>query len=227
MTDTVLAVPSLVTTLSITAGAISGALHARSRRLDITGIALVALCTGIGGGAIRDVILGQDVPFFLVSNALGVAAVGAIAGYFFTRIVSHLNPAIFTVDTLLIGVWVVIGAEKALNEHLSASAAVMLGVITAVGGGVLRDVLCREVPTALMPGQWVAASAIASALAFVGVDTWTGQRTLATVLAIVVASGLRLASAKRGWVTPDAVTASRRIRQWVRLGGGDGGEPSK
>ncbi|MDZ7576559.1 MAG: TRIC cation channel family protein, partial [Candidatus Nanopelagicales bacterium] len=130
-----------------------------------------------------------------------------------------------TVDTLLIGVWVVIGAEKALNENLSASAAVLLGVITAVGGGVLRDVLCREVPTALMPGQWVAASAIAAALAFVGVDTWTGQRTLATVLAIVVASGLRLASAKRGWVTPDAVTASRRIRQWVGLGGGD--EPKK
>lgn len=218
MSDAVLAVPTLVSTLSITCGAISGALHASTRRLDVMGIALVAVCTGVGGGAIRDVILGHDIPSFLLGGSLAVAFLGAAVGYFFARLVSHLAPAVFVVDTLLIGAWVVVGAEKALNEHLAVTAAALLGVISAVGGGLLRDVLCREVPTALMPGQWVAAAAITAAFVFVAVDAWTGHRELATVLAIVVASGLRLASAKFGWITPDAVTASRRMRQWVGFG---------
>ena len=88
-----------------------------------------------------------------------MAVIGAVAGYFFGKLVSELEPAIYVLDTLLIGVWVVIGAEKALALDLPYSAAVFLGLTTAIGGGLLRDVLCRNIPTALMPGQWVAASA--------------------------------------------------------------------
>lgn len=217
MSDTVLAVPSLVTTLSLTGGAISGALHASSRRMDITGIALVAVCTGVGGGAIRDVILGHNVPSFLMGNAIAMAMIGAIAGYFFARIVKQFKPAIFTLDSLLIGAWVVIGAETALNEDLSRSAAIFLGLVTAIGGGVLRDLLCREIPTALMPGQWVAGAAIVAALAFVGIEGWTGNRPLATTLAIITATALRVGSARYGWMTPDAVRSSTRLRQWIGL----------
>jgi uncharacterized membrane protein YeiH len=214
MASEVLAVPGIVDVIAVTGGAISGALHATTRRMDIMGIGVVAICTGVGGGAIRDIIVGQSVPIFLIQPYLLMAAIGAVAGFFFARLVSELEPAIFVVDSLIIGVWVVIGAEKALGLDLSRSAAVFLGLTTAIGGGLLRDVLCRETPTALMPGQWVAGAAIVAALLFVGLDDVL-PRQYAEFTAIIAAAALRLASARFQWFTPDAVAMSHRLRVWL------------
>lgn len=219
MNGEVLSLPGIVDTMAITGGGISGALHATRLRMDLVGIAFVAICTGVGGGAIRDVILGQDVPVFLVRNFVGMAAIGAVAGYFFAKLVSELTPAIFVMDTLLIGIWVVIGAEKALAVGLSPTAAAFLGLTTAIGGGMLRDVLCRQVPTALMPGEWVAGAAIVAAVAFITVDTFTGARVAAEVCAIAGATALRALSARFRWITPDALTASDRLHEWLGLRG--------
>ncbi len=213
----VLAVPTLIEVAAVTGGAIAGALHARKRHMDFMGIAFVAICTGVGGGAIRDVLLGNAVPVFLLQNFILMAVVGAVAGYFFGALVSELEPAIYVLDTLLIGVWVVIGAEKGLAVGLAAAAAVFLGLTTAIGGGLLRDVLCRNVPTALMPGQWVAAAAIVSAVLFVTIEHFTGWRGVAEVVAIAAAALLRALSARYNWVTPDAVDASTRFRRWLGL----------
>lgn len=214
----VLTVPTLVEVAAVTGGAISGSLHAKKRRMDLMGIGIVAICTGVGGGAIRDVILGQSVPIFLIQPYVLMAIIGAVAGYFFGRLVSELEPAIYVLDTLLIGVWVVIGAEKALALGLPNSAAVFLGLTTAIGGGLLRDVLCRNVPTALMPGQFVAASAGVAALLFVTIEYFTDARAIAEAVAIVGATSLRALSAHFNWVTPDAVDASARFRRWLGLG---------
>ena len=216
MAADILAVPTLVEVAAVTGGAISGALHASKRRMDLMGIGIVAICTGVGGGAIRDVILGNSVPIFLIQNYVLMAMIGAVAGYFFGRLVSELEPAIYVLDTLLIGVWVVIGAEKALSLDLPYSAAVFLGLTTAIGGGLLRDVLCRNVPTALMPGQFVAAAAIVAAFLFVTIEYFTDLRTVAEAVAIAGATLLRALSARFNWVTPDAVDASARLRR--RLG---------
>ncbi len=214
----VLTVPTLVEVAAVTGGAISGALHAKKRRMDLMGIAIVAICTGVGGGAIRDVILGTSVPVFLIQPYVLMAVIGAVAGYFFGRLVSELTPAIYVLDTLLIGVWVVIGAEKALQLDLPNSAAVFLGLTTAIGGGLLRDVLCRNVPTALMPGQWVAAAAVVAAVLFVTIEYFTDARTVAEAVAIFGAAALRALSARYNWITPDAVDASARFRRWLGLG---------
>ena len=217
MSASVLAVPGFVETIAVTGGAMSGALHATRHNMDFMGIALVAICTGVGGGAIRDVVVGHTVPIFLIQPYLLMAAIGAVAGFFFARLVAELEPAIFVVDSLIIGVWVVIGAEKALGLDLSRSAAVFLGLTTAIGGGLLRDVLCRETPTALMPGQWVAGAAIVAALIFVGLDQIVPAREIAEFTAIMAATALRLLSAKYNWITPDAVTMSNRFRVWLGL----------
>lgn len=214
----VLTVPTLIEVAAVTGGAISGALHAKKRHMDLMGIGIVAICTGVGGGAIRDVILGTSVPVFLIQPYVLMAVIGAVAGYFFGRIVSELTPAIYVLDTLLIGVWVVIGAEKALQLDLPNSAAVFLGLTTAIGGGLLRDVLCRNVPTALMPGQWVAAAAVVAAVLFVTIEYFTDARTVAEAVAIIGATTLRALSAKFNWITPDAVDASQRLRRWLGLG---------
>lgn len=217
MSEAALAIPSLITAVAVTGGGMSGALHASRRNMDMTGIAFVALCTGVGGGAIRDVLLGHTVPIFLIQPFLAMAMIGALAGVFFARVVRQLGPAIYIIDSVLIGAWVVMGAEKALQLDLSKSAAVFLGVTTAVGGGIIRDVLCRETPTALMPGQWVAASALFSSIAFVIVDSSTGNRIAAQALAIALATGLRMASAQFDWVTPSAMTMSTDLNRWMGL----------
>lgn len=217
MSAAVLAVPSLVETIAVTGGGMSGALHATKRHMDLMGIAIVAICTGVGGGAIRDVVIGQSVPVFLIQSYVAMAGIGALAGYFFARLVAQLEPAIYVVDSLLIGVWVVIGAQKAIMLGMSTSAAVFLGTTTAIGGGLLRDVLCRETPTALMPGQWVAGAAIVAALIYVSLDGWTSMRVLAETTAILAATTLRLLSARYGWITPDAVHTSERLREWLGL----------
>lgn len=217
MSEAALAIPGLITTVAVTGGGMSGALHASRRNMDLVGIAFVALCTGVGGGAIRDVLLGHTVPIFLIQPFLAMAMIGALAGVFFARLVRQLGPAIYIIDSVLIGAWVVMGAEKALQLDLSRTAAVFLGVTTAVGGGIVRDVLCRETPTALMPGQWVAAAALLSSVAFVTVDSYAGNRIAAQVLAIALATGLRMASAQFDWVTPDAMTMSTELNRWMGL----------
>jgi uncharacterized membrane protein YeiH len=217
MSEAALAIPGLITTVAVTGGGMSGALHASRRNMDLVGIAFVAVCTGVGGGAIRDVLLGNSVPIFLIQPYLAMALIGAIAGVFFARLVRRLGPAIYIIDSVLIGAWVVMGAEKALRLDLSASAAVFLGVTTAVAGGIVRDVLCRETPTALMPGQWVAAAAVLSSLVFVIMDSATDNRILAQALAIAIATGLRMASAQFDWVTPDAMTMSKHLNRWLGL----------
>lgn len=218
MSQATIAIPTLLTTVAVTGGGMSGALHATRRNMDLTGIAIVAVCTGVGGGALRDILLGHGIPTFLIRDWLAMALIGALAGYFFARFVEQLGPAIYVIDSLLIGVWVVFGAEKALQEDLSKSGAILIGVITAVGGGIIRDVLCRETPTALMPGQWVAGAAALASVLFVAIDTWTDNRLAAEVVAIGVATGLRMASARYGWVTPNAISMSARLRKSIGIG---------
>jgi uncharacterized membrane protein YeiH len=216
MTD-VLSVPTAIVTVAVIGGSISGALHGGRRHMDSTGILMVAVVTGLGGGAIRDILLAQSVPGFLLNNLIALALIGALAGFFFTRLVEFLTPAIFVVDTLLIGVWVIVGAEEAQNVAVPPVSAVFVGVTTAVGGGLIRDVLCREVPSALMPGEFVAASALAAAVLFVAIDELTGNQPVAEAVAIMTALLLRVASARLGWITPNAVDLSDRMREWLGL----------
>lgn len=212
MSTAMLSLPGVVEVLAVTGGAMTGALHAVRQRMDLMGVALVSVVTGVGGGATRDVLLGQAVPVFLIRNFIGMAIIGAIAGYFFARLVRQLEPAIFVMDTLLIGAWVVIGAEKALALKLPIIAAIFTGLIASVSGGLIRDILSRQVPTAFMPGQWVGAAALAAAVVFVAVDTFEGGRVAAQIAALATASGLRVLSLVRGWRTHDALSAADRLQ---------------
>ena len=212
MIEQVLTLPPLIDTVAITAGALSGALHATRRDLDAVGILAVSICTAIGGGAIRDVVLQVGIPTFLVAaNYFAYAALGAVAGYFFAGLVRTWVPVLVMLDSLLIGVWVVIGAEKTLAADLSVTTAVFLALVTATGGGVLRDLLCRETPAVLQPGQYYALAALISAVVFVaalslGLSVWWAQG-----LAVAVATGLRFVSMRVNLRTPVPTDLTDRI----------------
>ena len=203
MSGTVLALPPLLDTAAITAGALSGSLHASRRGLDAVGILVVAICTAVGGGAVRDVVLQVGVPTFLVTPVyFGYALLGAVAGYFFAGLVRSWVPVLVLLDSLLVGVWVLIGAEKTLAYGLSPVSAVFLGVVTATGGGVLRDLLCREVPAVLQPGQFYALAALVAAVVFVSLRQLGVGQEWAQIATIVVATSLRWLSMHYDLRTP-------------------------
>lgn len=201
----VLALPYAVEMTAVTFGALSGALHATRRGLDVVGVFTLSLLVAIGGGAIRDVLLQSGVPVFLASPSyLASAAFASVVGVVLARLVRAAAPVIGVVDTLLIGVWVVIGAERALVVGLSYPSAALLGVVTATGGGLLRDLLCHEVPTAVRPGEWYVAAAIPAAAAFVLLVQAGAAVETAQLVAIVTGAVLRAASVRFAWHTPTA-----------------------
>ncbi|MSV73631.1 MAG: hypothetical protein F2881_09975, partial [Actinobacteria bacterium] len=115
--STVISLPGPIEAIACTTGALSGALHASRKRLDLTGVMVVAICTGVGGGAIRDVLLDSGLPSFLVSPTLLLYALLAAAiGTVFGTLVHQFQPMMEVIDALLIGVWVVIGVQKSLLD---------------------------------------------------------------------------------------------------------------
>jgi uncharacterized membrane protein YeiH len=202
---TVVALPYAVEMAAVTFGALSGALHATRKGLDPVGVFALALICAIGGGAIRDVLLQAGTPVFLRSAAyLSSAAFASVVGLVLARAVRAAMPVIGVVDTLLIGVWVVIGAERALLVSLSYTSAAFLGVITATGGGLLRDLMCHDVPAAVRPGEWYVAAAIPAAVVFVLLVQAGVRLEVAELVTIVGAASLRAGSQRFGWHTPTA-----------------------
>jgi uncharacterized membrane protein YeiH len=165
----------------------------------------IGVLCAVGGGAIRDVLLQHGTPVFLRSPVyLATAALASVVGVLFARAVRAAVPVMDVVDTLLIGVWVLVGAERALVVDLGYASAAFLGVITATGGGLVRDLLVHEVPTAVRPGSWYVAAAIPAAVAFVLHVHAGADLVVAQAVTIVVAAGLRVASLRLRWRTPTA-----------------------
>ena len=200
----VIALPFVVEMTAVTFGALSGALHATRKGMDPVGVFTIAVLCSVGGGIIRDVLIQGQIPVFLLSPTyLSIAAFASVVGIVFARLVRAAIPVMAVVDTLLIGVWVLLGAERALVVGLTLPSAALLGVITAVGG-LVRDLLCHDVPAVIRPGQWYAAAAIVAALVFITLIRLGVPIDAAELTTIVVATLLRAGSMRYGWRTPTA-----------------------
>lgn len=145
---------------------LNGALTAvRGARLDIVGVITLGMVTALGGGIIRDVLLGDAPPAtFRDWRYLAVAAGGALVAFVFARRLGRLAGSIEVLDAVGLGVFAVTGAAKALEFGLGPAQAVILGTITGVGGGTLRDVLIGRVPTVLREGLYAIPAFVAAAL---------------------------------------------------------------
>jgi uncharacterized membrane protein YeiH len=185
--------------------ACSGALVGIRKDFDLFGILSMGAATGVGGGVIRDLLLGITPPTSVQHwPNLTIALVSGLITFFFHPAFKRLFPAILILDAIGMGVFAVSGALLALEHAASAMAAVLIGITTAVGGGVLRDVLAGEVPLLLRPTDLYAVPAMCGALAVVIVDgigwpEWTGL-----VVGAVVATLLRIASLQFKWHLPMA-----------------------
>ena len=135
----------LLTYLAVSASAISGTLEARKYDMDIVGAVTVAYVTAFGGGTLRDLLLGRTPIFWLVDPWLSIA-VFAIAIFSFYLIDNVSDKLLFVPDALGLGFFSILGATFALQMELSLLVVSLMGVVTGVFGGILRDVLCNKIP---------------------------------------------------------------------------------
>ncbi|MEM9821242.1 MAG: trimeric intracellular cation channel family protein, partial [Bacteroidota bacterium] len=127
--------------------AISGALAAANKRMDVFGASVIAFVTAVGGGTIRDVLIGsQPVGWMKDLNYLLMIGIGIGFAFLFKKGIQQLRRTFFLFDTVGIGLFTILGLQKTLGLGLSPVIAVMMGTVSAVFGGVLRDTLSNEIP---------------------------------------------------------------------------------
>ncbi|WP_157520760.1 trimeric intracellular cation channel family protein [Herbidospora daliensis] len=182
--------------------AISGALAGVRTRLDVVGMVVLAFFTAVGGGILRDVFLGVQPAALHDAGYVLVPLVAAAIVFFWHPQVTRLLPSILIFDAAGLGLFCATGTEKALLFGLSPLHAVLLGVVTAVGGGVLRDVLSGQRPTLLYDRQLYAVPAFVGAFTLAALFEFGVRGPLAVVAAAVLAFGLRFLAMRRGWRAP-------------------------
>jgi uncharacterized membrane protein YeiH len=199
-------IPPWADVLAVSVGSLQGALFAagfRDRRLDLLGVAIIGTATGLGGGLLRDMFL-TVTPAALQSNWLLLAAVGAaLIGMLLERIFTRLDAAITLLDALTIGIFGAIGASKALALGLPEVPAVFIGVISAVGGSIIRDLLLN-LPIALMHvGSLYAVAALAGAVTVVTTVSLGLPVVTAAVLGAAATAIIRVLAVRFGWSLPE------------------------
>jgi uncharacterized membrane protein YeiH len=183
--------------------AVTGGLAAIRKRYDLVGVAVLALATALAGGVLRDVLLQRGTPVLLTDGRYLVAVLaGTVTAVVLGRHLHRLWLVIEVVDALALGIYGVVGAQKALVAGLPALTALLLGSVNAVGGSIVRDVLAREEPLLFKPGEWYALSAVAGISLFLALVLLgdVAART-AAIGGIALAFVTRLASIRLGWRT--------------------------
>jgi uncharacterized membrane protein YeiH len=138
---------SVIDVLGTISFAVSGTSVAMQKKLDIFGIVIIAFITSIGGGTLRDLLLGDTpVAWLRDSTTINVILVSALATVWFGTYIRKMNITLFLFDAMGLGLFTFIGINKGLEHHLSAGISVALGTLTGCFGGVIRDVLLNEIP---------------------------------------------------------------------------------
>ncbi len=184
--------------------ALSGATKAVEHRLDFFGVLVLCFAAGNSGGIARDVMIG-DVPPAALSG-WGYVAVSILAGvitFFWYPTINRLRSPVLLFDAAGLGLFAVAGADKALAFHAGPVAAILFGTLTGIGGGMVRDLLVREVPTVLQTDIYALAGLVAAGV-LVGGRSLHLPSLLVSCLGAVLCFGIRLGAMHYGWRLPAA-----------------------
>jgi uncharacterized membrane protein YeiH len=184
--------------------ALSGAMAGVKHRLDLFGVLVLSFAAATSGGIARDVLIGA-VPPAAISDWRYLAA-SLLAGLITFRwhpIVNRLRSPVLVFDAAGLALFAVSGAQKALAFYLSPGAAVLLGMLTGIGGGMARDVLVAEVPTVLRAELYAVAALAGAAVVVIG-DLLQLPSAPVTIAGAALCFGLRLVAIRRGWQLPIA-----------------------
>lgn len=183
--------------------AASGAISGYKKDFDLTGVMLIAFAVGNGGGTMRDLLIGAT-PVFWIQQPMYIFLT-MLTGLVVFFIAEHFNfssKAFLIADAIGLGIFVITGSQKALNFGLSPVVAAMMGVLSAVGGGVIRDILSREIPLILQPEVY-ATAALAGGVVYVLLHQYVPEGShiagLACAATIIL---IRLGTILWGWKLP-------------------------
>ena len=195
----------LVELCGTAAFALSGLLEAARKRLDAVGVCVVAFLAAFGGGTLRDLLLDRR-PFFWVEHVellWGVMALCVLAMLFLRQ--HHFTvteKAIQVPDALGLGLFTATGVHLALDAQMPMLVAVLMGVTTGVFGGVLRDMVCNEVPTSFRDHRPYAVCAFAGGWLYAGLRLLDTPGWMALLACVLVTAGLRIAALWKNWQLP-------------------------
>ena len=183
--------------------AVTGAFKAIEHKADVVGVIILATITGVAGGTIRDVIFSDSLPNSILDPAyVGITvATGIVVFLLFSRLQKHWN-VFLKFDAIGLGVFTVIGATFAYSVFgLNFLAIVSAGILTAVGGGILRDVFVNQIPIVFVKELYASAS-FAGVVVFYLILLVGGELYIATIIGIAITTGLRMVAMKYNWNLP-------------------------
>ncbi|MEZ4847531.1 MAG: trimeric intracellular cation channel family protein [Bacteroidia bacterium] len=182
--------------------AISGALAGSGKKLDIFGATFLAFVTAVGGGTVRDLLIGSlPVGWIQDINYLIAILAGVVCTYFFKRYILPLKKTLFIFDTIGIGVFTILGMNKALGLGIHPVMAIMMGMVSAVVGGVIRDTLTNEIPL-IFRQEIYATACIAGGISFWLVGFVSPFPVVNVGITILVIIAIRVLAIRYRWSLP-------------------------
>lgn len=179
--------------------AISGVLTAMEKKFDLVGTLIIGFVTAIGGGTLRDILIGRFPVGWLNNRHYFLAIILAyIIAYIFRKQVLGFTRSLFLFDTIGIGLFTVLGIETALDYKLNIEICLLMGVISAVFGGVIRDVLTNEIPLIFRKEIYASACFVGGSvyLALLQFSLYSNLNAIAAISTVIL---IRYLSIKRGW----------------------------
>jgi uncharacterized membrane protein YeiH len=182
--------------LGTVAFAISGVLVAMEKRLDLFGVFIIAFVTAVGGGTLRDLLIGNTPVAWMLESTYIITIVGTvILAILFREKLKYLRRSLFLFDTLGIGLYTMVGIEKGLNANLLPVMCIILGTITASFGGVIRDILCNEIPV-IFRKEIYATACVIGGLSYFLLRNLPLDDEYVYLAAILIVIGIRLVAVK-------------------------------
>lgn len=204
MLEVVLTIPFWLEFSASLTGGLSGAMSATRARYDIFGVVCIAIITGLAGGIVRDVLMqNYGIYAFQKPTLIVACAVAGVGVFYFGKLATFLDPVISLLDNISVGLWSVISVGKALSAGLDIIPAIILGTISAVGGGILRDICMNREPEAFQAGALYGSAALVGATIYALLHQNHILTHYAELICVAIVVILRYSSLLFGWRTKE------------------------
>jgi uncharacterized membrane protein YeiH len=182
--------------------AISGVRLAAKKDMDLFGAAVIGFVTAVGGGTVRDVLLGSF-PVGWVSNIYYpiVILLAVPVTYIFRKQLVYLTRTLFIFDTIGIGIFTILGLQKSLSLGINPVISILMGMVSAVVGGVIRDILCNEIPL-IFRKEIYATACLTGAIVFFILQLTPIHETLNVIITVLTIVTIRILAVKFNWRMP-------------------------
>lgn len=212
MLESVLAIPFWIEFAGTITGALAGAIAGVRARYDIFGTTVLACVTGLGGGITRDILL-QDYGIYAFQHPVLLLACAAAGGlvFYFHKLADAFDWIMDFLDNLSVGLWAVVSVGKGLSAGLGIIPSIILGTITAVGGGIVRDMLMAQRPIAFQAGTLYGTASLFGSTAFALMKQNDVLGDYAAITCVFLVMAIRYASEFFGWRTHPAQDYSDKV----------------